>query len=151
MTQCLLKDRVPSIEEHQFTNIEANDNVLSIHCKHWPNDALEWCQRRRPFGWPSSSIIASVISFGYHLVPIGHPNSQTRFTEWRISFSLAERTLVWSFNHTQMQCYAVMKIILKEFIKKNCFATKPGAMFVFYQNVFILEIRDHRYELLASR
>ena len=28
--------------------------------------------------------------------------------------------LVWSFNHVQMQCYAVMKIILKEFIKLNC-------------------------------
>ena len=40
--------------------------------------------------------------------------------EWRISFSVAERTLVWSFNHVQMQCYAVMKIILKEFIKVKC-------------------------------
>ena len=40
--------------------------------------------------------------------------------EWRLSFSIAERTLVWSFNHIQMQCYAVMKIILKEYIKKHC-------------------------------
>ena len=37
--------------------------------------------------------------------------------QWRISFSVAERTLAWSFNHAQMQCYAVMKLILKEFIK----------------------------------
>ena len=40
--------------------------------------------------------------------------------EWRISFSLAERTLVWSFNHVQMQCYALLKIIQKEFIKVRC-------------------------------
>ena len=40
--------------------------------------------------------------------------------EWRISFSVAERTLVWSFNHIQMQCYAVMKLILKEFINPHC-------------------------------
>ena len=40
--------------------------------------------------------------------------------EWRISFSVAERTLVWSFNHVQMQCYAVMKLILKEFINPHC-------------------------------
>ena len=43
-----------------------------------------------------------------------------KLAEWRISFSVAERTLVWSFNHIQMQCYAVMKILLKEFIKKKC-------------------------------
>ena len=33
---------------------------------------------------------------------------------------LAERALVWSFNHIQMQCYALMKILLKEFIKVKC-------------------------------
>ena len=27
---------------------------------------------------------------------------------------------MWSFNHVQMQCYAVMKLILKEFIKLRC-------------------------------
>ena len=43
-----------------------------------------------------------------------------KLMEWRLSFSIAERTLVWSFNHIQMQCYAVMKIILKEYIKKHC-------------------------------
>ena len=40
--------------------------------------------------------------------------------EWRISFSVAERTLVWSFSHVQIQCYAIMKIILKEFINPHC-------------------------------
>ena len=68
----------------------------------------------------SSHDISSIIEFGCHLVPIGHPHSDTKLTEWRISFSVAERALVWSFNHIQMQCYAVMKIILKEFIKIKC-------------------------------
>ena len=27
---------------------------------------------------------------------------------------------MWSFNHTQMQCYAVMKLLLKEFVKVKC-------------------------------
>ena len=40
--------------------------------------------------------------------------------QWRLSFSVAERTLVWSFNHTQMQCYALMKILLKEYINIRC-------------------------------
>ena len=96
------------------------DNVFSIHCPFWPKDALEWHERPRPFGWPTPHDVSSIVNFGFHLVGIGHPQSRTRLLEWRLSFSLAERTLVWSFNHTQMQCYAVMKIILKEFIKKKC-------------------------------
>ena len=96
------------------------DQVLSIHCTFWPIDASEWVQRPRRFGWPTSIDINTITDFGFHLVPVGHPRSETKLMEWRISFSLAERTLVWSFNQVQMQCYAVMKIILKEFIKVRC-------------------------------
>ena len=62
----------------------------------------------------------SITDFGFHLAPIGHPQSGSKLFEWRISFSIAERTLVWSFNQVQMQCYALMKIILKQFIKVKC-------------------------------
>ena len=96
------------------------DNVSSIHCVFWPKEATEWVQRSRQFGWPTSQDILSITDFGFHLVPIGHPHSEKKLMQWRISFSVAERTLVWSFNHIQMQCYAVMKIILKEFIKVRC-------------------------------
>ena len=96
------------------------DHVPSIHCAFWPNEASEWVQRPRYFEWPTSQDISSIIDFGFHLVPVGHPKSETKLMEWRISFSVAERALVWSFNHVQMQCYAVMKIILKEFIKVKC-------------------------------
>ena len=96
------------------------DNVYSIHCASWPNEASEWTQRLRYYGWPTSQDILTITKFGFHLVPIGHPHSDTKLMEWRISFSVAERTLVWSFNHVQIQCYAVMKIILKEFIKVRC-------------------------------
>ena len=97
-----------------------SDLVLSVHCAFWPNEALEWAQRTRYYEWPSSQKISSIIDFGFHLVPVGSSQSETNFLEWRISFSVAERTLVWSFNHIQMQCYAVMKIVLKEFIKVRC-------------------------------
>ena len=97
-----------------------NDNVPSIHCNFWPNEAAEWIHRSRNFDWPSSLDISSIIDFGCHLVPVGHPLSDMKSMEWRISFSMAERALVWSFNHIQMQCYAIMKIILKEFIKVRC-------------------------------
>ena len=113
----------PSLEKwmHWEDKSESGtDGVYSIHCDFWPKDALEWAERPRHFGWPSSRDISSIIDFGCHLVSIGHPNSETKFMEWRVSFSIAERILVWSFNHIQIQCYAVMKIILKEFIKKKC-------------------------------
>ena len=97
-----------------------NDLVYSIRCKFWPTGAQEWIDRPRYFGWPTTKDISSIVSFGCHLVPVGHPKSTRNMVEWRISFSIAERMLVWSFNHVQMQCYAVMKIILKEFIKLNC-------------------------------
>ena len=115
-----VKRQGPSIEQIFSKDEEGNDIVRSIHCAFWPNIASEWRQRSRYFGWPTPSDISSIVSFGCHLVAVGHPLSETKFTEWRISFSLAERTLVWSFNHVQMQCYAVMKIILKQFIKKKC-------------------------------
>ena len=97
-----------------------HDHVYSIHCPFWPNCVYEWAQRPRYLGWPSSHVVASIVNFGCHLVPVGHPHSDTKLLEWRISFSMAERALVWSFNLVQMQCYAVMKIILKEFIKVKC-------------------------------
>ena len=104
----------------QNTSESGIDNVFSIHCPLWPNESSEWVHRLRHFSWPTSQDISTITSFGFHLVPVGHPHSDTKLMEWRISFSMAERTLVWSFNHVQIQCYAVMKIILKEFIKLRC-------------------------------
>ena len=109
----------PSVEhwsEYYDTSKSGDDRVFSIHCPLWPSGAEEWVNRARQCGWPTSRDIESITSFGYHLVPIGHSLSPLKDIEWRISFSWAERTLVWSFNHVQMQLYATMKIILKEFI-----------------------------------
>ena len=113
----------PSIERWNYymdTSQSGVDNVLSIHCPFWPDSATEWRTRPRQFAWPSPSDIKSIVDFGFHLVPVGHPRSDMNMMEWRMSFSVAERTLVGSFNHVQMQCYAVMKIILKELIHPHC-------------------------------
>ena len=113
----------PSVEtwgEFHDKSESGIDDVFSIHCDFWPKVASEWTQRARNFGWPAPRDISSIVAFGCHVVPVGHPHSETKLNEWRISFSVAERTLVWAFNHVQMQCYAVLKIILKEFIKVKC-------------------------------
>ena len=105
---------------HGSSDREPADQVDCIHCAFWPSEASEWQNRPRPFGWPTQDGLLSIARFGFHLVPVGHPHSDTKEMEWRISFSIAERTLVWSFNYIQMQCYALMKIILKQFIKVRC-------------------------------
>ena len=113
----------PSIEywsEYSDRSDSGADHVPSIHCPFWPRGAEEWLHRPRRCGWPTPADITQITDFGCHLVAIGYPLSSSKEMEWRISFSVAERILVWSFNHVQIQCYAVMKIILKEFIKVWC-------------------------------
>ena len=110
---------VESLAPFELSGI-GTDNVSSIHCPFWPYEAEEWIHRLRNFDWPTSFDISSITEFGCHLVPVGFPLSPKKMMEWRISFSIAERALVWSFNHIQMQCYAIMKIILKEIIKVRC-------------------------------
>ena len=113
----------PSIEtwtEYMDRSESGIDHVPSIHCPFWPRGAEEWLHRPRRCGWPTPTDITQITDFGCHLVAVGFPLSSSKEMEWRISFSVAERILVWSFNHIQIQCYAVMKIILKEFIKVRC-------------------------------
>ena len=113
----------PSVEvwdEYTDTSQSGDDNVPSILCKLWPTSAAEWIERPRHHGWPSQRDKEYIEQFGCHLVPVGHPLSARKSLEWRLSFSIAERTLVWSFNHIQLQCYAVMKLILKEYVKTKC-------------------------------
>ena len=113
----------PSIEtwtEYMDRSESGTDRVPSIHCPFWPRGAEEWLHRPRRCGWPTPTDITQITDFGCHLVAVGYPLSSSKEMEWRISFSVAERILVWSFNHVQIQCYAVMKIILKEFIKVRC-------------------------------
>ena len=71
----------PSVErwdEYDDKSESGTDNVPSIRCAFWPNCALEWAQRPRHLGWPSSHDVLSIIDFGCHLVPIGHPHSEKK-------------------------------------------------------------------------
>ena len=105
----------PSIERwprYGDKSESGTDHVFSIRCRFWPKSAAEWIDRPRHYGWPSLQDKEKIVEFGCHIVPIGHPTSPMKPLQWRIFFSIAERTLVWSFNHTQVQCYAVMKLIL---------------------------------------
>ena len=130
----------PSVEiwgKYDDTSQSGEDNVPSILCKFWPTSAAEWSDRPRHYGWPSQHEKEYIEQFGCHLVPVGHPLSARKTLELRLSFSIAERTLVWSFNHTQLQCYAVMKLILKEYVKRKCSEKHKNVLCSYFIKTFL--------------
>ena len=138
----------PALEtwtEYMDRSKSGDDHVPSIHCPFWPHGAEEWLHRPRRYGWPTPTDITQIKDFGCHLVAVGYPLSSSKEMEWRISFSVAERILVWSFNHVQIQCYAVMKIILKEFIKVRC--SPPNYVLCSY---FIKTFLFWKFEVMES-
>ena len=141
----------PSIEvwhEYHDTSLSGQDNVPSIRCQFWPGAAAEWVDRPRHNKWPLLQDIESITAFGCHLVPVGHPLSTNKSLEWRLSFSIAERNLTWSFNHTQIQCYAVMKLLLKLYIKVKCSETNKDVLCSYFIKTFLFwefETKDQSF------
>jgi hypothetical protein len=52
-------------------------------------------------------------------VPIGSKESQHEDIELRILFSVGEKPLIYSFTHTQLLCYALMKILIKDVVNRD--------------------------------
>ena len=130
----------PSLEtwfQYQDKSETGFDMVPSIRCEFWPSTATEWFDRPRKYGWPSLRDINTIVSFGFHIVAVGHHLSPMKSLQWRISCSIAERTLVWSFNHRQIQCYAFMKLILKEFIKIKSSEGTKGVLCSYFIKTFL--------------
>ncbi|XP_056002416.1 uncharacterized protein LOC125663350 isoform X2 [Ostrea edulis] len=90
------------------------DLVFCFASQHWPTLAAPWVERCRLQGWPSDDVLLDIMQSGSHVVPIN--SNPDRGNEWRISFSQAEQKLVYSMNHSQFLCYALLKIFLKEVI-----------------------------------
>ncbi|XP_063399939.1 uncharacterized protein LOC134684575 [Mytilus trossulus] len=99
-----------------ITDNENNrDYAFCLRCPSWIRQARKLRGKSRV--WPSPSVIANIEKYGTLFVPIGCKTSVTEEFEWRISFSVAEKLLIYSFRHTQMLCYALLKIMLKEIIE----------------------------------
>ncbi|VDI73420.1 Hypothetical predicted protein [Mytilus galloprovincialis] len=94
------------------------DTVLCLKCDQWICQVQPWVRRPRT-AWPSPEIISKIIYCGVLFVPIRCKGSVNEDLEWRISFSVAEKFLVYSFSHAQFLCYGLLKILLKEIIEKH--------------------------------
>ena len=97
------------------------DQAFCLRYNKWPSKARQWVDRPRFCGWPPESLINNIVQRGVLLVPIGSKSDSHKDNpfEWRISFSVPEKMLIYSWNHSQIICYALLKLLLKEVIKKN--------------------------------
>ncbi|XP_069108611.1 uncharacterized protein [Argopecten irradians] len=93
------------------------DNVKAFHCSYLPTDYDEWFHRSRAQGWPPKHIIESTKNLGCLVVCVGHPFSETRPLEWRLSLNRTEYLLTKTFNHIQMKCYVMLRLVLKWLIQ----------------------------------
>ena len=87
------------------SNLE-QDFVHALYYDEWPIEAVQWLQRKRKFDWPSRELIEKIQKLNCHAVPVGDVMSST---QWRVSYLLQERELVWAFNDTQIQCFVLLK------------------------------------------
>ncbi|KAK3093965.1 hypothetical protein FSP39_022342 [Pinctada imbricata] len=95
------------------------DHAICIRCFNWPDIANGWRIRTRSYNWPTNEMVQNIVSNDCHVVPIGDPDSPYYEHEWRISFSVAERTLMHSFNHAQFLVYNLLRFTLKRVIEKQ--------------------------------
>ena len=128
-----------------------HDNVICLRCHFWPDDAYEFITRERLQGWPPEPLIQQILSDGIHLVPIGSRSRNIQgiwehdSLEWRYSFSMAELTLIHSFNATQFRMYGLLKIILRDVLKPR--VPKDTLCSYFMKTVLLWEIEESSPEI----
>ncbi|XP_071144108.1 uncharacterized protein [Mytilus edulis] len=94
------------------------DFAFCLRSKYLPYHAMPWKLRYRR-QWPPNAIIDRIINYGCLLVPIGPRIMANCNLLWRISFSVAEKQLVHSFNFTQVLCYGLLKLTVKRIVNTN--------------------------------
>lgn len=95
------------------------DHIHSFLVSEWPEGvASSWIQRGEKCSWLPVSDRETVCRTNpcLFLVPVGHCLSQEKDLEWRLSFSSIEGLLINRFNSTQLYCFFLLKVLIKEFI-----------------------------------
>ena len=87
------------------------DHVPAFWIQTWPDVAREWITRPRRFGWPSAAVVSEIVHDGILLVAACHRSSADPENEWRISFTMAERTLVDTLSDVQRLAYLYAKLV----------------------------------------
>ncbi|XP_062576625.1 uncharacterized protein LOC134238515 [Saccostrea cucullata] len=93
------------------------DEAHTFQSRYWPPSASSWVSRCRT--WPKPHVVRDIVKKGCHFVAIGHSLGNHVDNEWRISFSLAEKQLIYSMNHCQFLIYGLLKLFLKDVINNG--------------------------------
>ncbi|XP_061173327.1 uncharacterized protein LOC133182500 [Saccostrea echinata] len=111
-----------------------HDRAYCLEYKGWPICAEEWVRRKREYGWPSKELISRIKNTGCHVMAVGSKkinlqkedlatSNELHWTEdplqWRLSFSVAEKKLVYAFNDTQFLTYGIFKLLNRELFSKD--------------------------------
>ncbi|KAH3768909.1 uncharacterized protein LOC127844964 [Dreissena polymorpha] len=94
------------------------DTVQAVHVRKPLPEIQHWIDRCRGKHWPPVQLLEAARVAPCFLVPAGHPDSDYKREEWRMSPNLIERMLIFSFNMTQIKCYIVLKLIKKSLFAK---------------------------------
>ncbi|XP_053402139.1 uncharacterized protein LOC128557805 [Mercenaria mercenaria] len=97
----------------------AMDLVLAFPCQSWPQSSRVWLDQQDTNTWPTAEMKRYVKSTKCFVVGVGSRASENADFEWRLSTSLAERSLMFNLNITQIRCYILMKMILKTYINAD--------------------------------
>ncbi|XP_063416238.1 uncharacterized protein LOC134697881 [Mytilus trossulus] len=96
------------------------DVAYCLRSKYLPHSVIPWASRHRR-QWPPNFVIDRIINYGCLLVPIGPKTLPDNDLLWRLSFSVAEKMLIHSFNFTQLLCYGLLKLTLKCTVNTNMY------------------------------
>ncbi|VDH99858.1 Hypothetical predicted protein [Mytilus galloprovincialis] len=127
------------------------DFLSTYECHSWPRNAAEWITRPRSYQWPQTELIEDIVRDNVLLAPIGSKSNKKKEDpyEWRMSFSIAEKMLIHSFNHTQILCYALLKYTLKEVIHRKI----KGTMCSYFMKTLLFWMieESHIYQWQPNR
>jgi len=111
------------------------DMVFAFPCASMPPECEILFRRPRPGHFPKPETLERARRYPTFIVPQGHPFSEHKHLQWRISTSLWERFLVFDFTAEQQHVYVLLKMIRKSFIKPvvgdnlSTFHMKTAVMF----------------------
>jgi len=111
------------------------DVVYAFPCAGMPEECEFLFKRPRPGHYPKPETLERAKTCPVTMVPQGHPFSEHKHLQWRISTSPIERLLVFDFTAEQQHVYVLLKMIRKWFIKPvvgdklSTFHIKTSVMF----------------------
>ena len=89
---------------------------LTEEGEHWLQSMDASTKQRH---WPTAETIRKISTLKCEVVAVGDHDSAflDPCLKWRISYTLWERELIWSFQDVQIYCYVFLKIFLKRKLK----------------------------------